>query len=128
MVVNFDGEWKKEDLFSHLQSKNVFAEQDCASLSLQTSDLLDAEDDESIAAHISSMQKELRKGRPDYDYVRDSMLRTFAARREWIFKEIPSMEAITDKYPALMLASFAQNEFQSQTKVLLLEKLQDVLT
>ncbi|KAH7984497.1 hypothetical protein HPB52_022135 [Rhipicephalus sanguineus] len=38
MVVNFDGEWKKEDLFSHLQRKNVFAEQDCASLSLQVHD------------------------------------------------------------------------------------------
>ncbi|KAL3184564.1 hypothetical protein MRX96_031639 [Rhipicephalus microplus] len=56
------------------------------------------------------------------------MLRTFSAKREWISKEIPSIKGITDRYPALMLATIARNEFQTQTGVSLLEKLQDVLT
>lgn len=38
IVVNFDGEFTKKDLFSNLQSSNVLAEQDCASLSLQVYD------------------------------------------------------------------------------------------
>ncbi|KAL1442097.1 hypothetical protein MTO96_007993 [Rhipicephalus appendiculatus] len=92
------------------------------------SDLVDAEDEETITAHISGMQKELKKARPDYEYIRDCMLRTFAARREWISRDIPSVEEITDKYPALMQSTIVHNEFQTQTGVLLLEKLQDVLT
>lgn len=73
----------------------------------QATDLREAEDAESIAAHVSGVQKELRKARPDNAYISDSMSRTFSARRAWISKEIPSMEQVTDKYPALMLATMA---------------------
>ncbi|KAH8033641.1 hypothetical protein HPB51_014922 [Rhipicephalus microplus] len=92
------------------------------------SGFFDAEDDETILAHITGMQKECKKAKPDHEYVKDSMLRTFSARRDWISKEIPSIEDITDRYPALMLATIARNEFQTQTGVSLPEKLQEVLT
>lgn len=59
------------------------------------------EDELSIKAHIDSMQKEMAKASPDTEKVRDSMERTFDARRKWIAGECPSAADIFETYPAL---------------------------
>ncbi|XP_049514330.1 uncharacterized protein LOC125941336 [Dermacentor silvarum] len=56
------------------------------------------------------------------------MSRTFSARRAWISKEIPSVEQVTEKYPALMLTTMVRSEFHSQTGICLLGTLQDVFS
>nr|XP_037286315.1 uncharacterized protein LOC119179350 [Rhipicephalus microplus] len=63
--------------------------------------LNDAEDEDSIAAHIAGMQKEMLKASPNYEYLMDSISRTYSERRLWISKEIPSVADVVEKYPAL---------------------------
>lgn len=61
----------------------------------------DAEDQESVAAHIAGMQREMLKASPSYHYLMDSMSRTYAERRLWISREIPSVADVVEKHPAL---------------------------
>ncbi|KAL1460350.1 hypothetical protein MTO96_043349 [Rhipicephalus appendiculatus] len=61
----------------------------------------DAEDQESIAAHIAGMQREMHKANPSYDYLMDSIPITYADRRLWISREIPGVADVLEKYPAL---------------------------
>ncbi|KAL1431999.1 hypothetical protein MTO96_013669 [Rhipicephalus appendiculatus] len=63
--------------------------------------LNDAEDEESVAAHTAGMQREMRKANPGYEYLVDSMSRTFADRRLWISRELPGVADVVEKYPAL---------------------------
>lgn len=63
--------------------------------------LNDAEDRDSIAAHIAGMQKEMLKASPNYEYLMDSISRTYSERRLWISKQIPSVADVVEKYPAL---------------------------
>ncbi|XP_065280862.1 uncharacterized protein [Dermacentor albipictus] len=77
----------------------------------------DGEDESSIRSHIASMKKELLKQKANFSYVTDCMLRTFRTRRDWIEKECPTIQAITDEYPALKLSAMLHNEFMLQTGV-----------
>ncbi|KAH7933578.1 hypothetical protein HPB49_014033 [Dermacentor silvarum] len=77
----------------------------------------DGEDENSIRSHIAAMKKELAKPKADVSYVADCMLRTFRIRRDWIEKECPSIQAITDEYPSLKLRTMLHNEFTLQTGV-----------
>ncbi|XP_042145034.1 sterile alpha motif domain-containing protein 3-like [Ixodes scapularis] len=70
------------------------------------------EDELSIKAHIDSMQKEMAKASPDTEKVRDSMERTFDARRKWIAGECPSAADIFETYPALGAVEEVFLEFQ----------------
>ncbi|XP_075727907.1 sterile alpha motif domain-containing protein 3 isoform X1 [Rhipicephalus microplus] len=85
------------------------------------------EDESGVESHIASMKTELAKTKPDLSYVTDRMLRTFVARRNWIENGCPSIQAITDEYPALKLSSMLHNEFKLQTGVDLRATLQPLL-
>ncbi|XP_070389323.1 uncharacterized protein [Dermacentor albipictus] len=56
----------------------------------------DGEDESSTRSHIACMKKELLKPKANIYYVTDCMLWTFRIRRDWIEKECPSIQAITD--------------------------------
>lgn len=60
-----------------------------------------AEDNDTIASHITVMQREMSSRSPDLTLIADRMLRTYVARREEISKLTTS--DILEKYPALSL-------------------------
>ncbi|KAL3208337.1 hypothetical protein MRX96_039224 [Rhipicephalus microplus] len=86
--------------------------------------LNDAEAEDSIAAHIAGMQKEMLKASPKYEYLIDSTSRTYSERRLWISKEIPSVADVVEKYPALTTSTIAHLEFYLLTKVQLVDALE----
>ncbi|KAH7959601.1 hypothetical protein HPB49_012295 [Dermacentor silvarum] len=67
--------------------------------------MVEAEDGETVACHISAMAKEVLKARPDMAYIEDCMARTLASRREWVAKENPSVDEMLLKYPVLSISS-----------------------
>ncbi|KAH7932915.1 hypothetical protein HPB49_004894 [Dermacentor silvarum] len=66
--------------------------------------MVEAEDGETVACHISAMAKEVLKARPDMAYIEDCMARTLASRREWVAKENPSVDEMLLKYPVLSIS------------------------
>lgn len=90
-------------------------------------DMADAEDGETMAAHCSAMAKEMSKARPDMAYIKDSMSRTLASRREWVAQDNPSVDDVLKKYPSFAISSIVQLEFKLLTKVSIMEKLEEVL-
>ena len=71
-------------------------------LRLQVGDIEDSEveDDVSIQAHISAMQKELKKSCPDDSLIEDRMKRTLLQRRADV-AAIMRIDLLLEKYPAL---------------------------
>ncbi|KAH7979592.1 hypothetical protein HPB49_009993 [Dermacentor silvarum] len=67
--------------------------------------MVEAEDGETVACHISAMANEILKARPDMAYIEDCMARTLASRREWVAKENPSVDEMLLKYPVLSISS-----------------------
>lgn len=87
----------------------------------------DAEDSDTLQAHTMGMQKELKKAKPNFAYIEDSMARTFRERRSWISLDLPTVQQVTDKYPAMMLSAMIQQEFLRQTGVCLKSTLPELL-
>ncbi|KAH6946032.1 hypothetical protein HPB50_011275 [Hyalomma asiaticum] len=77
----------------------------------------DGEDEDTINAHIAGMHKEMNKSSPNYDYLADSMKRTFSGRRSWIGLHIPSVKDVLEKYPALSKSTIVHLEFNLISKV-----------
>lgn len=59
------------------------------------------EDDHSIEGHVKAMQQEMVKVCRNEVKLRDSMVRTFESRRQYIADQRPAVRDLLDKYPAL---------------------------
>lgn len=71
----------------------------------------DAEDEESVAANLTFMARELHKANPDWDKIRVSMECTFHERRNWMDATQPLVADIVDKYPALGYAQAVRIDY-----------------
>ncbi|KAL3193543.1 hypothetical protein MRX96_016894 [Rhipicephalus microplus] len=70
------------------------------------------------------MQKEMLKASPNYEYLMDSISRTYSEQKLWISKEIPSVADVGEKYPALTTSTIAHLEFHLLTKMQLVDALE----
>lgn len=62
------------------------------------------EDDASILKHEETLCKESKRKNPDYSVIQTLMDLTFADRRLFVTKDLPSFSAVKEKYPCLFNA------------------------
>ncbi|XP_029832548.2 uncharacterized protein LOC115317129 [Ixodes scapularis] len=75
-----------------------------------------SEDRHSVAGHVNTMKRELKKQVPDKEIVNDAMGRTFQARRELV-SSAASISDILEDYPALKLKQQIFYEFERITSI-----------
>ncbi|XP_064473385.1 uncharacterized protein LOC135388035 isoform X1 [Ornithodoros turicata] len=89
----------------------------CHGATNQVTETGDGEDEETIAAHLAILTKEMKKPFPDMEKVDLSMDRTFHARKSWMYREKPFVAEILQKYPALRNDDQISHEFRRHTGI-----------